>query len=107
MCITEALLISEQITEWRFGSLWEISNKFSSKLGVLAIWFNSAGLTFWKVFITILYDSEKCSGLVVLLGHSLYPKVYLFKGENDEAFYNGKKKCKDKNFDLAYVGRNC
>ena len=58
-------------------------------------------------FITILYDSEKCSGLVVLLGHSLYPKVYLFKGENDEAFYNGKKKCKDKNFDLAYVGRNC
>ena len=47
-------------------------------------------------FITILYDSEKCSGLVVLLGHSLYPKVYLFKGENDEAFYNGKKNVKIK-----------
>ena len=36
--ITE--LLFDQIIEWRFGALFEISDRFSSKLDVLATWFN-------------------------------------------------------------------
>ena len=38
---TDALLISEKITEWRFGALLGVSGKFRSRLDVQAIWFNS------------------------------------------------------------------
>lgn len=48
---------------------------------------------------------KKHSSFVVLLGHSLYHKVRLFKGERDKAFEN-EKKCKGKGFDLVYVGNN-
>ena len=42
MYVSDAVLISEQITEYRFGGLFEITIKFNSKLNILAIWFYSA-----------------------------------------------------------------
>ena len=43
-------IISKQITLWTLGALLEISVKFSSTSDAKAIWFNSAGLTFRKVW---------------------------------------------------------
>ena len=64
MFATEAVLISEQITEGRFGALLEISDLLSSKLKAKC----SAGLiNILESFRTILYDFEKHSGVIVLL----------------------------------------
>ena len=67
MFITEKVFISEQIQEYKFGALVEISNKFSIKLTdfsymILRLRFDSL-----KNFITMLYEFQKHSGLVVLL----------------------------------------
>ena len=36
LCVIEAVLISEQITQCRFGALLEISDTFSSKLHIFS-----------------------------------------------------------------------
>ena len=58
--IIEAVFISEQINQCRFGALLEISDTLSSKLNFLVIWFSSAGLiNILQSFTTMLYDFEK------------------------------------------------
>ena len=37
MYVSDAVLISKQIKEYRFGGLFEISIEFNSKLNILAI----------------------------------------------------------------------
>ena len=57
----------------------------------LAIWFCSLGLPVWK-FMTILYDFEKYSGLVVL--HERWwcvPQGFICLRERDKFFKNGKR----------------
>ena len=65
--VTEALLISKQIIEWRFGALLEISNKFSSKLNAFSYMIFQCWFNILESFINILYDSEKHSGKVIFL----------------------------------------
>ena len=63
----EAIFISEQIVECRFGALLEISEKFSSNLNVFCYMILKCWLHYiLESFITILYDFDKHSGSVVL-----------------------------------------
>ena len=72
--IEAAVFISEQITECRFGTFLDISDTFSSKLNV--------------------FIERPCFA----------PYMFIcLVSERDETFYNGKK-CKDKDFNLAYDG---
>ena len=62
MFAIETVLISEWITESRFGALFKISDTFSTKLNgysymILQCWFNIL-----EKFIAILYDFEQHSG---------------------------------------------
>ena len=70
MFMTEKVFISEQIQEYKSGALVEISNKFSIQsidfsYMILQLRFNSL-----ENFITMLYEFQKHSGLVVLLEKS-------------------------------------
>ena len=70
MFMTEKVFISEQIQEYKSGALVEISNKFSIQsidfsYMILQLRFNSL-----ENFITMLYEFQKHSGLVVLLERS-------------------------------------
>ena len=48
MFVIEQVFISEQITDYRYHEgLFELSDKFSIKLNVVAISFCNAGLVFW------------------------------------------------------------
>ena len=66
-CITlKHYSFQKKITEWQFGALLEITDKYSSKLDVLAIWL-TVFINILGNFITILYDFKKHSSLVGLL----------------------------------------
>ena len=75
--------IPEQISENKFRVLLEISDKFSSKLNACSHIILQCWLSNLENFITILYDSQKPSGLVVLpeWPSFIQAKVYEFKGE--------------------------
>ena len=75
--------IPKQISERKFRVLLEISDKFSSKLNAFSHIILQCWLNIFENFVTILYDSQKRSGLVVLLEGPwlIQAKVYAFKEE--------------------------
>ena len=91
MFVNEALFISEQITEYRLGTLLEISDKFNTKLNVfnymiLHCWYNVL-----ESFITKLYDFEKHIDLLVLLERLQFvPQKFICLRERSETFQMGK-----------------
>ena len=58
MFVIEAIFISEQITECRFGALLEITDTFSSKLNVFSYMVLQCWLNILRSFITMVYDIE-------------------------------------------------
>ena len=94
--VTEALLISEQIIEWRFGALLEISNKFSSKLNAFSYMIFQCWFNILESFINILYDFEKHSGKVIFLERPQFVP---------QSFFQNWKKYRDEGFNLAYSGK--
>ena len=56
--VIEAVFVSEQITECRFGAMFEISDKFSFKLNVFSYMILQCSLNILTSFKIIPYDFE-------------------------------------------------
>ena len=66
MFVIKTVFISGKITEYRFGALTEISDKFSIKLNLFSYMILQCWLNILENFITILYGFQKDSGQVAL-----------------------------------------
>ena len=65
--VIEAVLVSEKIAQYRFGSLLETRDKFGCKLNAFSYMILQCSLNILENFITILYAFGKHNGLVVLI----------------------------------------
>ena len=90
--VIEIVFISEQVTEYRFRALLQISDKFITILNVFSCMILQFRFTSLDNFVTILHESEERSGQVILLNRPQFlPQKFICLRKTDETFQNGKR----------------